>query len=58
MYYIFYQEYDDMKWFGATSMKLINKYMEKENIARECVMLLKGEMLSDLWDENWPKGQE
>ena len=55
MYYIFYQEYDDMKWYCSTHMKAINDFMKKENIAKELVILIKGEVLSDLFSTDWPK---
>jgi len=53
MYFIFYQEYDDMKYFYSDDIKKINSFMKKNNIPKEEVVLIKGELISGLDNKHW-----
>jgi len=55
MYYIFYQDYDDMDFYHSDSLEEIDSFMKKNDISREYTVLIEGECLSGMGNKNWPK---
>lgn len=54
-YFIFYQVYDDAAYFSSNTIEGINEFMEKHNLSKDTVWLIKGEMVSTMFNSNWPK---
>ena len=58
MYFIFYQNFDDMEWFHAETIEEINDYMTENEIPKDEVMLVEGQLISGINNKHWPKGRK
>lgn len=54
MYFIFFQDFDDIDHFSAETIEEINTFMDTHSIARDGVFLVKGEMVSNIDNKHWP----
>ena len=55
MYFIFFQDYDDAAHYSADTMEKINAFMEANDINKEDVWLVEGQMISGIDNKHWPK---